>query len=50
MPTSSTFALGHIALRDQTTRWGSCSASGLLSFSWRLILAPAYVLDYVGRP
>jgi len=37
----------HISLRDQTTRWGSCSASGYLSFSWRLILAPAYVLDYV---
>ena len=36
-----------ISLRDQTTRWGSCSANGLLSFSWRLILAPAYVLDYV---
>jgi predicted metal-dependent hydrolase len=37
----------HITLRDQTTRWGSCSASGLLSFSWRLILAPVFVLDYV---
>ncbi len=37
----------HIALRDQVSRWGSCSASGLLSFSWRLILAPAFVLDYV---
>lgn len=36
-----------ICLRDQTTRWGSCSTSGLLSFSWRLILAPAHVLDYV---
>ena len=36
-----------ICLRDQTTRWGSCSASGYLSFSWRLILAPPYVLDYV---
>jgi hypothetical protein len=36
-----------ISLRDQTTRWGSCSANGLLSFSWRLILAPPYVLDYV---
>ena len=36
-----------ITLRDQTSRWGSCSASGLLSFSWRLILAPAFVLDYV---
>jgi hypothetical protein len=37
----------HISLRDQTTRWGSCSASGVLSFSWRLILAPRHVLDYV---
>jgi predicted metal-dependent hydrolase len=36
-----------IDLRDQTTRWGSCSASGLLSFSWRLVMAPSYVLDYV---
>jgi hypothetical protein len=36
-----------IGLRDQTTRWGSCSASGLLSFSWRLVLAPPFVLDYV---
>jgi predicted metal-dependent hydrolase len=37
----------HIGLRDQTTRWGSCSANGYLSFSWRLILAPPHVLDYV---
>jgi predicted metal-dependent hydrolase len=36
-----------IGLRDQTSRWGSCSSSGLLSFSWRLILAPPSVLDYV---
>jgi predicted metal-dependent hydrolase len=36
-----------ICLRDQRSRWGSCSASGDLSFSWRLILAPSYVLDYV---
>ena len=36
-----------IGLRDQTTRWGSCSANGHLSFSWRLILAPPHVLDYV---
>jgi hypothetical protein len=36
-----------IRLRDQTSRWGSCTADGLLSFSWRLILAPAHVLDYV---
>jgi predicted metal-dependent hydrolase len=36
-----------LTLRDQTTRWGSCSATGDLSYSWRLILAPSYVLDYV---
>jgi hypothetical protein len=36
-----------ISVRDQSSRWGSCSASGQLSFSWRLILAPAFVLDYV---
>ncbi len=36
-----------VDLRDQTTRWGSCSSSGVLSFSWRLILAPVHVLDYV---
>lgn len=36
-----------ITIRDQTTRWGSCSSSGVLSFSWRLILAPPFVLDYV---
>jgi predicted metal-dependent hydrolase len=34
-------------VRDQTTRWGSCSTSGALSFSWRLVLAPSYVLDYL---
>ena len=36
-----------ITIRDQKSRWGSCSASGDLSYSWRLILAPAFVLDYV---
>lgn len=36
-----------IAVRDTRTRWGSCSARGGLSFSWRLILAPEFVLDYV---
>ena len=37
----------NITLRDQKSRWGSCSASGGLSYSWRLMLAPAFVLDYV---
>lgn len=36
-----------IAVRDQLSRWGSCSTTGLLSFSWRLVLAPPAVLDYV---
>ncbi len=36
-----------LTLRDQKSRWGSCSSSGELSFSWRLILAPPLVLDYV---
>ncbi len=36
-----------ITVRDQTTRWGSCSATGVLSYSWRVILAPPFVLDYL---
>jgi predicted metal-dependent hydrolase len=36
-----------LAVRDQRTRWGSCSERGTLSFSWRLLLAPAWVLDDV---
>jgi predicted metal-dependent hydrolase len=36
-----------IAVRDQTSRWGSCSTTRVLSFSWRLILAPPHILDYV---
>jgi len=36
-----------IAIRDTRSRWGSCSASGALSFTWRLALAPRAILDYV---
>ncbi len=36
-----------ITVRDQSSRWGSCSSSRALSFSWRLILVPPAVLDYV---
>jgi predicted metal-dependent hydrolase len=36
-----------ITVRDTVSRWGSCSSARSLSFSWRLILAPEYVLDYV---
>jgi predicted metal-dependent hydrolase len=36
-----------LSIRSQRTRWGSCSSSGAMSFNWRLLLAPAPVLDYV---
>jgi len=36
-----------IQIRDQRSRWGSCSTRGTLSFNWRLVLAPFDVLDYV---
>lgn len=36
-----------VTVRDTRSRWGSCSADGALSFSWRLILAPPHVLTYV---
>jgi len=36
-----------ISVRDTRTRWGSCAHDGALCFSWRLILAPAAVVDYV---
>ena len=36
-----------ITLRDTTSRWGSCSSTGALSFSWRVVLAPTLVLDYL---
>jgi predicted metal-dependent hydrolase len=36
-----------LEIRGQRTRWASCSASGTMSFNWRLLLGPAEVLDYV---
>ena len=36
-----------VSVRDQSSRWGSCSSTGVLSYSWRLILAPSFVLDYL---
>lgn len=36
-----------LSIRNQRTRWGSCSSRGAMSFNWRLLLAPEDVLDYV---
>jgi predicted metal-dependent hydrolase len=36
-----------ITVRDTASRWGSCSSTRSLSFSWRLVMAPPFVLDYV---
>ncbi len=39
--------LGRVRVKEMRTRWGSCSPAGDLNYAWRLILAPAFVLDYV---
>jgi predicted metal-dependent hydrolase len=39
--------IGRITVRDTISRWGSCSAAGNLSFSWRLVMAPGWIMDYV---
>ncbi|MFT3726945.1 MAG: SprT family zinc-dependent metalloprotease [Terricaulis sp.] len=36
-----------LQVKELRSRWGSCSVDGVLSFSWRLVLAPPYVLDYL---
>lgn len=36
-----------VTLRDQKTRWGSCSSRGAINFNWRIIMAPPSVLDYL---
>jgi hypothetical protein len=39
--------VARVTVRDTKSRWGSCSSTGNLSFSWRLIFAPEAVIDYV---
>ena len=39
--------VSRVTLRDTRSRWGSCAASGAIMYSWRLIMAPPAVLDYV---
>lgn len=41
------FPFSRVSVRDQKTRWGSCSRRGTLSFNWRLILLPPAVMDYL---
>ena len=38
---------GGLRIGDPKSRWGSCSSKGVLTFSWRLVLAPPRVLDYL---
>jgi predicted metal-dependent hydrolase len=39
--------VGRITVRDVTSLWGSCSRAGNLSFCWRLVLAPPWIVDYL---
>lgn len=41
------FRYGQIRISSARTRWGSCSSRGTLSFTWRLVMAPLEVVDYV---
>ncbi len=36
-----------VRIKEQKTRWGSCSQKGNLNFNWRLVMAPLWILDYV---
>ena len=43
----SGISIKQIKITSATSRWGSCSAKGTLSFPWRLVMAPVPVIDYV---
>ena len=38
---------GRVTVREQRTKWGSCSSQGNVNFNWKLIMAPKEALDYV---
>jgi hypothetical protein len=40
-------SVSRVTVKDTTSRWGSCSARGAIAYSWRLVLAPPEVLDYL---
>ncbi len=40
-------SIKRITIKDTTSRWGSCSSQGAIAYSWRIIMAPDYVLDYL---
>ncbi|MGV6839654.1 MAG: M48 family metallopeptidase [Planktomarina sp.] len=40
-------SVGRVAIKDTRSRWGSCSSAGNINYSWRLIMAPPEVLNYV---
>lgn len=41
------YKIGRISIRNQKTRWGSCSRTGNLNFNYKLVLIPQYIADYV---
>lgn len=47
LATLGNFKFNKITIREQSTRWGSCSSEKNLNFNWKLILAPPEILDYV---